>query len=80
MVDRLGVAPTSKEVHLCKVALRSPVEADIERNAFTGRARLQAGGTHPEKVVEARHYRGGRVTPQADDKKLGEQHEHLDKV
>ena len=30
MVDRLYAATTSKEAHLCKVALRSLVEADIE--------------------------------------------------
>ena len=38
MVDRLYVAKTSKEAHLCKVALRSLVEADIKCSAFAEQA------------------------------------------
>ena len=38
MVDRLCVAKTSKEAHLCKVALRPIVEADIECSAFVEQA------------------------------------------
>ena len=34
MVDRLYAAKTSKEAHLCKVALRALVEADFEGSAF----------------------------------------------
>ena len=38
MVDRLYVATTIKEAHLCKVALRSLVEADTECSAFAKQA------------------------------------------
>ena len=38
MVDRLYAATTIKEAHLCTVALRSLVEADIECSAFAEQA------------------------------------------
>ena len=47
MVDRLYAATTTKEAHLCKVALEALVDADIKGCAFA-----TSGGTNPEKVVE----------------------------
>ena len=37
-MDRLYAAKTIKEAHLCKVALRALVEADIEGSAFAEQA------------------------------------------
>ena len=62
--DRLLAAKSEPEARLCKVALGALTDAEIQR-AFT------------EDVRRGAEHRDGRIMPQEDDKKLGEQHEHL---
>ena len=70
LVDRLYADTTTKEAHLCKVALDALVGADIEACAFAEQAK--------EPIVKRW---SKKIMPQADDKRLGgEQLEHLDKV